>query len=451
MNRFFTVPAQKINRTQYHAEHQADRPTIFAMATALFSSYFYQTTGAGVALHEIVGHGMLGMRLTSSYPKGTGPNYWIAGFDEFHKVKHAKSPAAGAKNFFSWLFTQHSDHGVAGYANRGPNYRPNALSRYLGYHGTEAWISITGSIPGLIVNTTCVSTGMFLRKKYPALGMGLITFGFTNNLIEGMYAWSAASMSHSQLVSQAAHGHDFANFAIQMSHITGFNSTLIAISTAFFWTGFIPLLALGIYLYQRRLIEAQLPVRTPKKMESLLAYATLATMIMGVIVQIMGIFAITTSRYLLPYVTILRFILPFLGIISIANSLYETYQDLQSPDAKTPQLAKLLSCLKLLVTSAMVTLMIVSTFVPGMQLLFLPIAMLGALMSVSLDFAKTKVINNSTNTTRNPAPFLERNKGTPGPSLKYATPSTSPLTTFKKTKEVMTTPLIEEDTYPRLG
>jgi len=448
--------------------------TAFSPAIGAAGSYLYQTTGAAVALHEVVGHGILGMRLTSDYPHGTGPHYWIAGFDEFHKIEHATSPIDGIQKSCSWLFIDHSKNGVDGYASQGPDYHPNALAKYLGPYGTEAWISITGSIPGLVVNTACVATGMFLRHKYPSLSLGLIFFGFTNSLIDSAYAWSAACMSSSELQYNAATGHDFANFAIQMQHITGVHATLISLSVALFWTGLIPLVALGIYFYQnshqidwvsnqlavkywltqcfkneedtkvfnqlwqayqhertnnpiaanvnpndclndpcfiqylinnmpksmlldtkKAFLTAWQPLQAPSKLESTLAYATLSTVIIGVISQVLMIFAETIAPYLLLPAQILQSLMPILSVISIANALYETQKDLLCPDFHVPLLAKALSCFKLFVTVAMVVSMIVATFVPGMQLLFLPAVFLGTLLTLSLSFAKNKVIQNA--------------------------------------------------------
>lgn len=226
-------------------------PFKFAAAgiSGFTAPFIYRNTGASVALHEVVGHGLLGSRLTHNYAPGAGPEYWIGGFDSFDKMQNAHSVNEGFNGLFSWLFQEHAKDGAVGTASHGHG-EPNALGRAMGEDGTDAWISIAGSIPGLLVSAMFVSLGMSLRKKHPALALSLIVFGFENSLIESTYAWTAASMSSSQLKENAQNGHDFANFAVRMSSVTGLNPSLIAISTALFWTGFVPLIALGIYFYQ---------------------------------------------------------------------------------------------------------------------------------------------------------------------------------------------------------
>lgn len=224
--------------------------TPVAVAAGVLGPCVAANTGASVALHEVVGHGLLGLTLTHNYASGDGPRYWVGGFDAFHRMENAHSVGGGLNGFFSWIFATHDRNGVNGTTSQGDG-ELNALGRAMGSSGNDAWVSITGSIPGLLLNTLFVSVGMSIRHKYPNIALALIIFGMENSVIEGTYAWTAAVMTPSQLRENAQNGHDFANFAIRMHEVTGLNSSLIAISTALFWTGFIPLVALGIYFYQK--------------------------------------------------------------------------------------------------------------------------------------------------------------------------------------------------------
>lgn len=469
-------------------EHKNQDTEILAgTALGLLGNYIYENIGAETALHEVVGHGLLGMRLTSSYPEGTGPSYWISGFDKYNAINNAHSSSKKVGSFLSWLFIpQSSQDGAVGRANRGPDYHPNELAKHMGVAGSSAWISITGSLPGLLVNGACVTGGMVLRKTCPTLGAGLVSFGLMNNLISCTYAWDAAIMSTSELKEAAQTGHDFANFANQMSLITGVSATAIAISTAVFWTSAVPLLGLGIYLYQRShqadiipddiaikywltqlqidqkkqsvfktlfknyphrdklpfkfddetsfvifdsskltddrkniivihhfinylathlpakmmrqtkeaLLKQWQPLQHPSRLEKILAYATLAHVILGVATQIINVLAQTIVPNLLPVSDALKWMMPFLGLFSVLKSAYETYKDLKCPTAQIPLAAKLLSCAKLILNIAITTLMLVNTFVPGFQLFLIPTVMLSSLLLMVMNFAKVKLIKN---------------------------------------------------------
>ncbi len=469
---------KKIETTRATQARKKATSTLVGLGTGYLGSHIYQTTGAAVALHEVVGHGLLGLGLTAHYNEGHGPTYWIAGFDQWHQVEHAHNATEGTQAFFTWLFIPQSKDGAAGTTSHEQG-QPNALGNHLGPEGTQAWVSIAGSIPGLVVNASCVATGMFLRKKHPGLALGLMSFGLVNSLSEGAYAWDAAFMSPQALQKNAAHGHDFANFALQMSRITGLSASLIAISTALFWTGIIPVMMLGIYFYQashqldivpdelavqhwlstlneqenqtlfmqllnqylsdyalendefnllneadfllylqknlpkknmeeakRALLEQWRALQNPSNLQRGLAYASLATVVLSVAIQIMDLLANTITPCLLTAVIVLKSILPVLGIISIAHGVYETYHDVQS--ASLSLLAKSLSGLKLCITTTMVALLMAATFAPGMAFLFLPAVILGSILTLGLSFAKMKATQHCFQET----PPLIENKDT---------------------------------------
>lgn len=249
MPNFFANKKRPISK-RHKLKQNFGMKTVAAAGVGMVAPWVCLNTGATVALHEVVGHGLLGSRLTHNYALGQGPHFWIGGFDAFNKIDDAHSANEGLQNFFSWLAFDHSQDGVVGWASHG-NGEPNELGKSMGDNGTSAWVSIAGSIPGLLVNTLLVSVGMSIRHKHPNLALTLIIFGIENSIIEGVYAWTAVGMSDAQLRVSAQQGHDFANFAVKMNAITGINSSVIAISTALFWTGIIPIIALAIYFYQK--------------------------------------------------------------------------------------------------------------------------------------------------------------------------------------------------------
>jgi hypothetical protein len=103
------------------------------------------TTGATVGLHEVAGHGHLGIELTKQ--SGRAPTYWVHGWDNFNKIGQAGSFKEGLAAFFHWLFP-FSDMPpfavnpipAAGLTHR---YRdqPNGIGHAMGYGGRSAWIS----------------------------------------------------------------------------------------------------------------------------------------------------------------------------------------------------------------------------------------------------------------------------------------------------------------------
>jgi hypothetical protein len=211
-----------------------------------------KSTGASTGLHEVVGHGLLGNKLTS---QSTDPRYQVDGWDNFHKMANANSFLGGIQGFFRWLFLGTG----AGSTSHSSSDQPNGIGQAMGPAGQDAWISIAGSIPGLAVDTLAVTGGMQLRKRAPMLGNTLVGFGLTDNMLNAAYPISAATMSKNQMKTNAENGHDFANFAIQMSAITGIPAQDIAISTAVFWTGFVPLAAGLSYLHTKSHITDVVP------------------------------------------------------------------------------------------------------------------------------------------------------------------------------------------------
>jgi hypothetical protein len=196
-------------------------------------------TSVNTWMHEYLGHCLLGFRLLYSYPEGGGPKYVVSAWKAFEE--------GGIKGWIDWVF---HNNGVAGYAWGGTR-TVNPLGEYLGRQKRSAWVSLSGSVPALCVSSAVVSGGVAIRDKVPVVGDFLIGFGLFEHLASSIYPWSAAVMSSEDLVSKARVGHDFANFAVQVSKITPFSARAIAIATASLWTVSVPFLALGIYLFKK--------------------------------------------------------------------------------------------------------------------------------------------------------------------------------------------------------
>jgi hypothetical protein len=196
------------------------------------------TTGATVGLHEVVGHGLLGFKLTS---ESGDPTYSVAGWEQFQKMEHAGSFKDGLVDFFKWIGGVNNSQfaGMTYY----PASQPNGIGHAMGVDGRSAWMSIAGSLPGLALDTVSVIGGVYLRKRSPMLGNMLLGFGLCDNLINSTYALSAAVMSDSQLRTEAASGHDFANFSLKISDLSGIPAHTIAVTTGVFWLLFVPLIA----------------------------------------------------------------------------------------------------------------------------------------------------------------------------------------------------------------
>jgi len=213
------------------------------------------STGLTVGLHEVVGHGLLGIELTQQ--SGPSPTYQIDGWDNFNKIRAAGSFREGLSAFFHWLVPW--DQGsTAGVTYHYPD-QPNGIGQAMGTEGRDAWISVAGSIPGLALDSLSVIGGMHLRKRAPVLGSMLVGFGVTDHLMNAQYPITAAMMSDNELKANASSGHDFANFALQMSGCLGISAHDIAISTAVFWTAFVPIIAVAAYLHTRSHIGDVVP------------------------------------------------------------------------------------------------------------------------------------------------------------------------------------------------
>ncbi len=73
------------------------------------SAIFARTTGLSTAIHEVVGHGLLGFKTVFQYAPGQGPNYWVLGWDNFKEMFKAGSFKEWVSDFFQWISASNAD------------------------------------------------------------------------------------------------------------------------------------------------------------------------------------------------------------------------------------------------------------------------------------------------------------------------------------------------------
>jgi hypothetical protein len=244
------IPAQSLSAKE-KPTLQNKIKELMGISTGSGLSVLGVTTGATVGLHEVVGHGMLGIELTT---KDSNPQYQVTGWDKFNDMTHSSSAGEGIANFFKWISSDGS-----GVTSHSSSAEPNKIGQAMGPSGQDAWISVAGSLPALGLDSLSVISGVHLRKRSPIIGNMLLSFGLMDNMLNSGYPISAALMNHAQMEEQASHGHDFANFSLRMSEVSGLPAKDIAISTAVFWTGFVPLIAILAYLHSKSHIKDVVP------------------------------------------------------------------------------------------------------------------------------------------------------------------------------------------------
>lgn len=242
-------PEQKLTFDEYKSNIKHKFGGVIGGLTA---ATLIGTTGAETWLHEVGGHAYVGGGLTSHYPNGLHPNYQVDGIDNFNEMKNAQTIQGKLTGLFHWLTAYDANKdGFSGYCySTSGSDGPNELGKYMG-ETKRAWISLAGSIPGLVINSLAVMGGMHIKDKHPAAGYALMGTGMTLHLMSSAYPISAAVMSNEEIIRTAGTGHDFANFAYQMSKITNIPPQGIAIATAAIYTGIVPAIAIGMYLHQK--------------------------------------------------------------------------------------------------------------------------------------------------------------------------------------------------------
>ena len=213
-------------------------------------------TGIELAVHEYLGHATLGCLMIYRYiSQANGPICYLPDIKRFERILNSTTLTEGYKNLESWLFGDR----LGGSTTFGTPDGETKFGALLGPEGRDAWLSITGSLPTVILNACSVKVGMSLKNKQPRLGWSLISFGLITNLRLCHYALQAVG-DPSYPPSGDINMHDFIQFSKAMSHITGLKDSTIATATAVFMTAYIPLLTL--YLY-RKTNKASLPNEKP--------------------------------------------------------------------------------------------------------------------------------------------------------------------------------------------
>ncbi|MBS0621454.1 MAG: hypothetical protein JSR80_00625, partial [Verrucomicrobia bacterium] len=201
-------------------------------------------------------HGYLGNRLIYTYAPGQGPTYQVDGYDNFKAIFSSKNLTESVKNIGRWLsgYDRHQD-GAAGWCSSGHG-RVNALGGVMGSHGRRAWVSITGSLPALGIDSVMVASAVQVRQRHPRLAALMGGYATYDHLVNSSYPLTAAIMNSAKLEEAAAKGHDFASFAIHISAMTGISAIVVARLTFLAWLGFVPFVALVSYWHERSRVDS---------------------------------------------------------------------------------------------------------------------------------------------------------------------------------------------------
>ncbi len=239
---------EKIGHLNKKVDGASQDPDLYKALLATDAAFAIATwsmlNGKGfmLLLHEVVGHGFFGYRMTTDYTNGVKPSFSI------------KPRTSSSNSLISFLFKLNFD----GLANPGHG-KPNWLGKRLGTDGTLAWHAFSGSVPQLFLDTALALGGIQLFKKHPFFGFFLTFYGLISHLSNARYPITAGLMSPQKLLSEAKMGHDFSRFAVCMSNITGANPQKIARITAAVFLLSVPLICL---LYARSL-KKQEPEAVP--------------------------------------------------------------------------------------------------------------------------------------------------------------------------------------------
>src|ERR1700733_1495683 len=99
-------------------------------------SYLSSSLGFSTAIHEVVGHGLIGMHLTHDYTADNSPTYQVDGWDNFKSIVNAPTFLEKMQGLGRWLTSYDAGNdGRAGYAQMNPNVPPNSLGKAMGKEG----------------------------------------------------------------------------------------------------------------------------------------------------------------------------------------------------------------------------------------------------------------------------------------------------------------------------
>jgi hypothetical protein len=92
--------------------------------------------------------------------------------------------------------------------------------------------------------------------------------------------------------------------------------------------------------------------------------------------------------------TVLTYASPLFAIGSTLSTAYQVYNDFKCPDSVIPKSAKMLSVARLVSSIACAALITVSLFVPGLNGVFMGALFAGALVSVVLAYARSRIVQH---------------------------------------------------------
>lgn len=191
----------------------------------------YVMSGVSTYIHEVGGHCLAG-RMVYTYLPGKGPRWHIYLWDHWRDVVVSSDRLEAFKKMFSG--------GAAGAAwvHHGA---PNALGTWMGPVWRSAFISLSGSLPELFIDSTLLTVGVEQRKRRPRLAGTFATFALISHLAHAAYPWSGFFSRN------PSPGHDFAKFAKCLAQIFNKSPSTMAFATASVWTVSVPAVGLAAY------------------------------------------------------------------------------------------------------------------------------------------------------------------------------------------------------------
>ncbi|MDP7037606.1 MAG: hypothetical protein QGI45_00485 [Myxococcota bacterium] len=233
---------------------KAGRRLPYAIGAGGVLGYMGLTTGVSTYVHEYWGHVLLGGELTHDYDHGHEPTWEVHAFDESHHIGDASTPEGKIDALLDWVSRPHTQgDGVLGYARFSTSHaHPNELGEHMGEDGADAWLSMAGPLAELGMCSLAYLAGNKVADKRPVLGYTIMSMGMASHATHCLYPLSAAQMTHGELLEASHTGHDYANIAVKMSEVTGVDATTLAVGTAAAYIGFLPAVAVGMYLHQKR-------------------------------------------------------------------------------------------------------------------------------------------------------------------------------------------------------
>tara|TARA_Y100000991_G_C21972349_1_gene350131 strand:+ start:1915 stop:3783 length:1869 start_codon:yes stop_codon:yes gene_type:complete len=209
--------------------------TSLLFLTSLLFTIISNATGVYNFFHEYVGHLLLGGGLVSKpisrykleYPSDY---YTVYGFEQYLDFKSKPT----VSHFFTWLFA-FGHKGLLGFARPRLNSEGyNNLAESWGEDDSDAWVSLSGSLPNYFLNTIGITSSIYLRHaKFDKLSIFFFLHHFFNFCMAIDYSYSVIGQDSNSIndISEKT-GHDFADWAsliaknreLSPKQVTGFTA-----------------------------------------------------------------------------------------------------------------------------------------------------------------------------------------------------------------------------------